>query len=273
MAEPKTKKALSYPLPDKSCRLADGRLARAAIRKWHDVRLRTSHGILIALDMESLDQMRRVVGQTTAIAGIVGYKVGLTATLRLGLGGAVAHLNSSTDLPLIYDHQKAGPDVPDMAPKFAATCKQAGVDGLILFPIAGPRAVVEFAGSAYAHRLLPIVGGDLPFADYNFSGGGYVIDDALDRIFRKAVEIGVDHFVIPGNTATKVERHARWLTENVERPVLFIPGIGALGGSIATAFAAAPGCDLYAVVGRAIYDAADPAEAARKLAGEALRFA
>jgi orotidine-5'-phosphate decarboxylase len=35
----------------------------------------------------------------------------------------------------------------------------------------------------------------------------------------------------------------------------------------------APGCDLYAVVGRAIYDAADPSEAARKLAGEALRFA
>jgi hypothetical protein len=27
---------------------------------------------------------------------------------------------------LIYDHQKAGPDVLDMAPKFSATCKEAG---------------------------------------------------------------------------------------------------------------------------------------------------
>jgi orotidine-5'-phosphate decarboxylase len=258
---------------DDTFRLPDGRLSRAAIGRRYDMRLRSSHGIIIALDMESLDHMRRVVAQTTSIAGIVGYKIGLTATLRLGLAKAVAELRSSTDLPLVYDHQKAGPDVPDMAPKFAAVCKQAGVDGLILFPLAGPRAVVAFAGSAYAHRLLPIVGGDLPFADYNLSGGGYVVDDALERIFCKAIEIGVNHFVIPGNTAAKVTYHARWLVEKVERPSIFIPGIGALGGSIATAFSAAPACDLYAVVGRAIYDAPDAGQAARRLADEALQFA
>jgi orotidine-5'-phosphate decarboxylase len=261
-----------FPKLDESCRLADGRLARAAIAQWYDVRLPSSHGILIALDMESLDHMRKVVEQTSSIAGVVGYKVGLTATLRLGLGNAVRDLRACTDLPLIYDHQKAGPDVPDMAPKFSATCKEAGVDGLILFPVAGPRAVVGFAGSAYRNRLLPIVGGDLPFPDYNASGGGYVIDDALDRIFRKAIEIGVDHFVIPGNTPDKVRHHAGWLVEEIERPCLFIPGIGALGGSIADAFSAARGCNAYAVVGRAVYDASDPGEAARRLAGEALRF-
>jgi orotidine-5'-phosphate decarboxylase len=262
----------AYPVPDASCRLPDGRLARAAIAAWHGVRMRTSHGIVIALDMDSLDQMRRVVEATTAIDGIVGYKVGLTAVLRLGLKGAVDHLRAVTDLPLIYDHQKAGPDVPDMAPKFAATCREAGVDGLILFPVAGPRAVTAFSGSAYANRLLPIVGGDLPFPDYNASGGGYVIDDALHKIFRKAIEVGVDHFVIPGNTAEKIAHHARWLVEEIERPILFVPGIGALGGSIADTFAVARGCDVHAVVGRAIYDAADPAEAARRLAGQALAF-
>jgi hypothetical protein len=47
-----------FPKLHESCRLADGRLARAAIAQWHDVRLRSSHGILIALDMESLDHMR-----------------------------------------------------------------------------------------------------------------------------------------------------------------------------------------------------------------------
>lgn len=266
-------KTIVYPVPDASCRLPDGRLAHAAVAKWHDVRLRTTHGIVVALDMESLDDMKRVVDQTTKLEGIVAYKVGLTATLRLGLGGAVRHLRAVTDLPLIYDHQKAGPDVPDMAPKFSATCKEAGVDGLILFPLAGPRAVVEFAGSAYQHRLLPIVGGDLPFPDYNASGGGYVIDDALDKIFRKAIEIGVDHFVIPGNTPDKLRHHARWLVEKLEQPVLFVPGIGALGGTIADTFAVVPGCRVYGVIGRAIYGAANPAEAARRLAAEALRFA
>jgi orotidine-5'-phosphate decarboxylase len=236
------------------------------------VRLPVSHGILIALDVDSLDRMQRLVDRTTTIHGVVGYKVGLTATLRLGLGRAVERLRTSTDLPLVYDHQKAGPDVPDMAAKFAATCHEAGVDALILFPIAGPRAVVAFSASAYANRLLPIVGGDLPFPDYNASGGGYVIDDALEKIFHKAIEVGVDHFVIPGNTATKVAHHARWLVEKIEVPVLFVPGIGALGGSIGEAFAAAPGCRVYAVIGRAIYDAPDPAETARRLAAEALRF-
>lgn len=257
---------------DNSARLPDGRLSRAALARLYDVKLRTTHGILLALDMESLDEMTRIVERTTHIEGVVGYKLGLTATLRLGLGGAVRHLRAVTDLPLVYDHQKAGPDVPDMAAKFASTCREAGVDAVILFPIAGPRAVTEFAGHAYKQRLLPIVGGDLPFTDYNASGGGYVIDDALDKIFHKAIEIGVDHFVIPANTPDKVRYHARWLVEKLERPCLFLPGIGALGGSIADTFSAAPGCSVCAVIGRAIYAAADPVKAARKLAAEALRF-
>ncbi len=242
-------------------------------RRGHDVRLRRSHGIVPALDMRALDDVKRVVEYTTRIEGVVAYKVGLTVTLPLGLPEAVRQLRTVTDLPLIYDHQKAGPDVPDMASKFAETCKEAGADGLILFPLAGPRSVDGFVGSALEHRLLPIVGGDLPLADYNESGGGYVIDDALTLIFKRAIAAGADHFVVPGNTPDKVAHHASWLVDAVETPQLFIPGIGALGGSIADTFTAASGCRAYAVVGRAVYGADDPAEAARRLAGEALRFA
>src|SRR5262249_40272421 len=124
-----------FPRPDESCRLADGRLAQAAIARWHDVRLRATHGILIALDMEALDQMRNVVERTSGIPGIVGYKVGLTVTLRLGLGGAVRHLRAATDLPLIYDHQKAGPDVPDLAAKIAPAPQEGAVDRPTLCPL------------------------------------------------------------------------------------------------------------------------------------------
>ncbi len=261
------------PLVDESVRLPDGRLSFPALAKRHDLRMRTTHGIVLALDMESLDDMQRIVECTSAVEGIVGFKIGLTAALRLGLPGAVRHLRKVTDLPLIYDHQKAGPDVPDMAPKFASTCKEAGVDAVILFPIAGPRAVTEFAGNAYRQRLCPIVGGDLPFPDYNAAGGGYVIDDALDKILAKSIEVGVDHFVIPGNTPDKIRHHASWLKKKLECPSLFVPGIGALGGSISDAFSVAPGCRLYAVIGRAIYAAPDPTEAARRLAHEAQRFA
>ncbi|MGE0744513.1 MAG: orotidine 5'-phosphate decarboxylase / HUMPS family protein [Rhodospirillales bacterium] len=248
-------------------------LKREELQQQHDVRLKTTHGIVPALDADTLDGIAKVVASTTRIEGVVAYKVGLTATLRLGLEGAIRMLRAITDLPLIYDHQKAGPDVPDMAAKFAATCKAAGADGLILFPIAGPRAVDEFVGHSHQNRLMPVVGGDLPLPDYNVSGGGYIADDALGRIFERAIGHGADHFVVPANVPEKVAAHARTLLERIDQPTLFLPGIGALGGSIAAAFAAAKGCRCYAVVGRAIYGAVDPNEAAKQLAGEALKFA
>ena len=160
-----------------------------------------------------------------------------------------------------------------MAAKFTAICCEAGVDGLILFPVAGPRAVREFAGGALRNGLLPIVGGDLPVPDYNVSGGGYVADDALDRIIAGSLQLGVDHFVVPANNAARVGRLAADLVGKLDHPpALVLPGIGALGGSIGKVFAAAPKCRLYAVVGRAIYQAPDPAEAAKTLAEEALSF-
>lgn len=235
----------------------------------------TTHGIVPALDPAEFDAIKRLIEATAGVAGVVAYKLGLTAALRLGLPEAVRQLRALTDLPLIYDHQKAGPDVPDMAAKFCAICAEAGVDGLILFPTAGPQAVAAFAGGALREGLLPIVGGDLPLPDYSVSGGGYVADDALPRIAAAAIAVGVDHFVVPANRPERIGPLARRMQEQLGRPPsLLLPGIGALGGSIGATFAAAPaGCRLYAVVGRAIYGAPDPAEAARSLAGEALAFA
>ncbi|HXP30907.1 MAG TPA: hypothetical protein VN832_07440 [Stellaceae bacterium] len=201
---------------------------------------KSSHGIIPALDSETLDEIKAVVAATTRITGVVGYKVGLTAVLRLGLAKAVQELRGVTDLPLIYDHQKAGPDVPDMAAKFTAICREAGVDGLILFPVAGPRAVREFAGGALRNGLLPIVGGDLPLPDYNVSGGGYVADDALARIIADAVALGVDHFVIPANNAARVKRLAggwsRRRTRSAAASATFSPqppGAGSMPSSAA----------------------------------------
>ncbi|MEM8973330.1 MAG: hypothetical protein AAGD43_14820 [Pseudomonadota bacterium] len=100
-----------------------------------------------------------------------------------------------TDLAIVYDHQKAGPDIPDMGPKFCVLAAEAGVSGLILFPIAGPKAVNVFAGGTFNSGLLPLMGGDLPLRVYNASGGGYVVDDTLDHIFQRAVHHGASHLL------------------------------------------------------------------------------
>lgn len=237
------------------------------------LRFRTKHGIIVALDGETVEACKRTIDLTTAVEGVVGYKVGMSMALRLGLAEAVKQLRSHTDLPLIYDHQKAGPDVFDMAAKFAGFCAEARVDGLILFPIAGPRAVEAFVGETIKHGMLPLVGGDLPFPDYNVSGGGYVADDALERIIDKAVESGASHFVVPGNTPDKLRHHSERLKSMLRAPVFVVPGIGPLGGKIGDLVAAANGCSVYGVVGRAVYGAPDQTAAARALVDEAMNAA
>ena len=234
------------------------------------IRFRSRHGVIVALDADSVDACKQTIDLTTRVEGVVGYKLGMTMALRLGLAESVRQLRAHTDLPLLYDHQKAGPDVFDMAAKFAGLCAEAKVDGLILFPTAGPRAVEGFVGETIRRGMLAMVGGDLPFADYNVSGGGYVADDALERIIDKAIESGATHFVVPGNTSAKLAHHSARLKGRLAAPVFIVPGIGPLGGKIGDLVAAAHGCSVYGVVGRAVYGAPDQTAAARALADEAL---
>ena len=238
-----------------------------------DLRFPADNGVIPALDVDSVDELRRLVETTHDVEGIVGYKLGVVGALRLGLRGAVQAIHDITDLPVVYDHQKAGPDIPDMAAKYVAICREAGVHSLILFPLAGERAVREFAGHAQREGLVPILGGALPFAEYYVSGGGYVADDALARIFAFSVALGVTDFVVPANDPGMVRHHAETLQAKVEKPGVFLPGIGALGGSIEGAFAAAAGCRRYAVIGREIYRSKDPRVRAQQLGEEALWWA
>ena len=226
-------------------------------------------GVVPALDIDSHEQFEFVVKSTNAVPGVAGYKLGLTTVLRFGLKESMRRLRDLTDLPVLYDHQKAGPDMPDMAKKYTAMCADAGVDGLILFPVAGPTAVDSFAGEAVKAGLAPVVGGEIPVSDYCISGGGYMADDALDSILARAASVGAKDFVLPAHDATKVKRWSSWIAANVPDAAVFLTGFGSLGGTIETAFVVSAPCKRrYAIVGRLITQSADPATAARKLFAE-----
>jgi orotidine-5'-phosphate decarboxylase len=228
--------------------------------------LKGEMGIVPALDIDSHDQFERVVRETAKREGVAGYKLGLTSVLRLGLAESVRRLRDLTDLPVLYDHQKAGPDMPDMAVKYTAMCKEADVDGLILFPVAGPTAVDRFVGEAVRAGLIPVVGGEIPVPDYGVSGGGYMLDDALDRILVRAVHNKADHFVLPAHDLAKIGRWSKWIAANVASPLVVLTGFGALGGTIETSFVAAAACKRrFAVVGRLITGSKTPGDAAARL--------
>lgn len=231
-----------------------------------------SHGIVCACDLARLDDIAPLIEAIDSVDGLVGYKLGSLLTLRYGLVEVVRQLRKMTAKALIYDHQKAGLDIPSMAAQYAATCRDAGVDGLILFPLAGPTAVDAFVGETLKAGLAPVVGGALPLPDYKASGGGYVAATALGRIADRAFGLGARDFIVPATDVAAIRRHARSFGPK-GRTRLFMPGIGALGGEIKRAFAAATGLSTYAIIGRAIYAAAEPEEAARRFADEALAFA
>jgi orotidine-5'-phosphate decarboxylase len=231
------------------------------------------YGVMPALDIENFDDVLRLVESTTLIEGIIGYKLGLTAVLRIGLFEAIRRVRGITPLPIIYDHQKAGLDVPSMAQKLTNLVADAGADALILFPVAGPTAVAKFVESSIASGLTPLVGGELAVDDYTVSGGGFIGDNALVRIIELAASHSATNFIVPAHSSDRVRVLAEHARSVANDPALFLPGIGDLGGSIPKAFDAAGHIRAYAIVGRAIYNAQNPAEAARRLAGEALAFA
>ena len=95
-----------------------------------------SHGVVCACDLDRLDDVVRLVEAIDPVDGLAGYKLGSLLTLRHGLVEVVRRLRAVTAKALLYDHQKAGLDIPSMAAPYAAACREAGVDALVLFPLA-----------------------------------------------------------------------------------------------------------------------------------------
>jgi len=230
---------------------------------------RYRHGIVPACDLDDLDAVSRLLEAVDPVEGVVGYKLGGLLTLRYGLRAVVDAFRKVTTRTLLYDHQKAGLDIPSMASEYVEVCRDAGVDALVLFPLGGPGALDAFVGTTLRRGLLPIVGGALPLPDYLAPGGGYVVADALTRIIARAFALGARDFIVPATDLAALELHRKTFAAG-SGTRLFMPGIGPLGGDIARAFAAAAGMSAFAIVGRAIYAAPDPGEAARRLAAEAL---
>ena len=249
------------------------------LRAWGTPEVREKYGLLdkdlvegrkvfVACDTPKREKFVEVAKATADNPKIGGYKLGFL----LGLGGKGWGLadvveDSRKYAPgklVIYDHQKAGTDIPDTGEGFADKMKEAGVDAVILFPESGPVTQVRWVGEALQRGLGVIVGGEMTHQGYKQSEGGWIRDDALDEIYLLAAKQGVKHFVVPGNRLPRI-KHYKEILADVD-PVFFSPGFVAQGGKINDA-AAVAGDKWHAIVGRAIMNAGD-IEATRKAALE-----
>lgn len=238
------------------------------------------YGIVVACDVGEIRLLEHLVTSTCDVSGIVGYKIGAILALKYGLKVIADKISRLTDLPLIYDHQKFGTDIPNFCGgEVLVTIKKAGVDALIIFPQSGPETLKAClmgherqnmkpqVPGCFKLGLVPIVGAVMTHPKYLESEGGYIADESLQMIFRDAALYGVEHYVLPSTKLEFLKELCDLIKAVVEKPKFLFPGIGKhqQGGDIVSAFDCANGCSSYAIIGRKIYQATDISETARDL--------
>jgi len=218
--------------------------------------------IIPSCDVPTLEKLEELVRNTANVNGIGAYKIGFELVIPFGMKKVVDVIRKHTDLPVIYDHQKAGTDVPFVGQKFVSACRDA--DAVIIFPQAGPESEKAFIQAAIDSGMKIIVGGEMTHKAYMAGDGGYLMDDAPERIYSIAAEMGITDFVVPGNKPEKIKKYREMLEGKGVRPVFYSPGLVAQGGEISDS-AKAAGDKWHAIVGRGIYAQKDMKKAAEEL--------
>ncbi|MHA1675638.1 MAG: orotidine 5'-phosphate decarboxylase / HUMPS family protein [Candidatus Njordarchaeales archaeon] len=225
--------------------------------------IQRERSIIPACDVP-LELYKEIVKETYDVEGIGGYKVGFFLGLNYGLPRIVEITREYTDKPIIYDHQKAGTDIPDIGKKFMDICKGAGIDAVILFPQSGPETEKAWIESALEKNLGVIVGGLMTHPKYIRSEGGYLVDEAIIEIYLNAADLGVTDFVVPGNRPDDIRKIREALEEKGIYPIFYAPGFVVQGGEISEA-AKVAGNNWHAIIGRGIYNEKNKRQAALKL--------
>jgi len=234
-----------------------------------DELFKLNKGIIPACDVETLDELEYIVKQTSELKGIVGYKVGISLALQYGLKKVITTIKDITDHSVIYDHQKAGTDIPQLGNLFAKVCKRSGVDGAIIFPQSGPETEKAFITALIKEEITPLIGGEMTHPKYLEKDGGYLRDNAVDEMYTIGAKIGTEYFIVPGNKPESIDHYKKLLKKFVSDPKFCMPGIGRQGGDITSAFNVA-GDYSYAIIGSGIYKSSNIRGAAENYCKEAL---
>ena len=224
--------------------------------------IKLNKSIIPSCDVSDLSKLKNLVKETCSVEGIGAYKIGLELCIPYGICQVVDVIREFTNLPIIYDHQKAATDIPELGEKFARAVK--GVDAVILFPLTGPETEKEWIKTCKKAKLGVIVGGEMTHKAFLESEGGFISEKESLKIYEIAAKEKINDFVVPGNKPEKIKLYRAFLEARGIKPVFYSPGLIAQGGNI-TESAQAAGESWHAIVGRALYNTKDIHKAAKEL--------
>jgi len=219
-----------------------------------------------------LNRLEDIVESTHDLDIIGGYKIGISY-LAVGILSAVNIIRRHTDKPIIYDHQKAGTDIPYTSEIFMDVMVDAGISHVIIFPQAGPFTQFSWTKAAQERGLIPIVGVSMTHPGYLSNDNaelhlkflnikkedcaGYIRSDAVYSIMEIAREMGVNNFVVPGNKPDLILDYKNYiLSSGMEDFTFWSPGLIVQGGSPGLASVSA-GQNWNMIIGRKLYNSAD----------------
>ena len=223
--------------------------------------------VIPSCDVDTIEALKRLVKATCSIEGIGAYKIGFELVIPYGMKRIIEEIRNLTDLPVIYDHQKAATDIPATGEKFVKACRSSGCNSIIFFPQAGPKTEESWIDAAKEADLHTIVGGEMTHAAYLESDNGFLKDDMPTRAYTIAANLGITDFVVPGNKPDKIKEYKKMLEAMGVKPIFYSPGLITQGGSI-TEGAKAAGNNWHAIIGRGIYAQKEMEKAAKELVKE-----
>lgn len=232
--------------------------------------------IVLAADVEP-EAFAPLMSQLKDVQGLSAVKIGFELGYGLGLAPA-SEIVHEAGLIAVFDHQKAGNDIPGTGNNFARTMKRGNVDAAILFPFAGPATQTAWTNDLQQLGISVISGAEMTHPQIEASADGtkdgYVNGLAFERMFALAVELGVRDFVVPGNKPDKVAKYKAFFDREVGEGqfTLWAPGFVDQGGDVSETGLVA-GSRFQAIVGGGIYNAESPRSAAQLLGQKILGLA
>jgi orotidine-5'-phosphate decarboxylase len=213
----------------------------------------TKKGVVWAADVQP-KEFKKTMKEIGDAPGLVGVKLGFELGLGLSLKEATKIVRAYSDAKVLYDHQKAGNDTPEISVNFLRAMLRGKVDGAILFPFAGPETQEAWTHALKSEGLGVFTGAEMTHKRFKTADGGSISERSLGYIIDLALDLGVNDFIVPGNKARAVEKWRRKIerVRGVGNFALAAPGFVDQGGSV-TETGAVAGKLWHPIMGRGIH--------------------
>jgi orotidine-5'-phosphate decarboxylase len=207
-------------------------------------------GIIHALDVEDLSVAIRIAKLVEPYVDAIK----LPWLLVMGNGAsALDRVKREIRVPVIADFKVA--DIPEISSNIVQKAVQSGADGITLHGFVGRDTVEKCINAAHENSAYTFV-----VTEMSHPGAERFMQPVGVEIARLARELGSDGIVAPATRPERTREYRKIVGDGV---TIMSPGVGAQGAKIGDAVRA--GAD-YEIIGRRIYQAQDPAGAAKEAA-------